>query len=92
MNQMIQMIPSIEFFVLLLLTFVYGFIYSKLKKEHFEFKEKIDPYYFSFTTMSTAGYGDYSPKTTLSKIIVMSQQCFLLITEFSLILRMFGYI
>ena len=85
------MIQIVEIVMLILITLVFGFIYSKLDNKHFGFKEKIDPYYFSFTTMTTVGYGDYSPKTTKSKLIVMAQQAFLLITEISLLLKMFGY-
>ena len=85
------MIQIVEIVILILITLVFGFIYSKLDNKHFGFKEKIDPYYFSFTTMTTVGYGDYSPKTTKSKLIVMTQQAFLLITEISLLLKMFGY-
>lgn len=85
------MIQIVEIVMLILITLVFGFIYSKLDNKHFGFKEKIDPYYFSFTTMTTVGYGDYSPKTTKSKLIVMTQQAFLLITEISLLLKMFGY-
>jgi len=85
------MIQIVEIVMLILITLVFGFMYSKLDNKHFGFKEKIDPYYFSFTTMTTVGYGDYSPKTTKSKLIVMTQQAFLLITEISLLLKMFGY-
>ena len=34
----------------------------------------LDPFYFSFTTMSTVGYGDYSPKTDMAKMLVMVHQ------------------
>jgi voltage-gated potassium channel len=43
------------------------------------FKSPLDPFYFSFTTMSSVGYGDFSPKTDLAKMIVMSQQIFILV-------------
>ena len=86
------MIQLIEIVILISLTFIYGYIYSMMDKKHFGFKDKIDPYYFSFTTMTTVGYGDYSPKTTQSKLVVMTQQLFLVITEISLILKMLGYI
>ena len=44
------------------------------------------PFYFSFTTMSSVGYGDYSPQTRIAKMLVMSQQ-FLLIGE---VVSLFG--
>jgi hypothetical protein len=68
---------------LLVTTIVYGFIYTimdKADKKAFGFTSWIDPFYFSFTTMSTVGYGDYGPKTDIAKMTVMSQQ-FVLITE-----------
>jgi len=83
---------GIEIVVLILITFIFGYIYSKIDNKHFGFKHKIDPYYFSLTTMTTVGYGDYIPKTNKAKVIVMIQQVFILITELSLILKMFGYI
>lgn len=53
---------------------VYGFIYSQFPKHAFEFKDPIlDPYYFSITTLSGSGYGDYTPKTRLAKLFVMSE-------------------
>jgi len=59
---------------LLIITLLYGLIYSSIPPEEFGFKSAIDPLYFSFTTMSTVGYGDISPKTDRAKLIVMSQQ------------------
>ena len=88
---MIQLI-GIEIVILISLTFIYGYIYSIMGNKHFDFKDKIDPYYFSFTTMTTVGYGDYSPKSTQSKLVVMTQHMFILITNLSLILKMLGYI
>lgn len=59
---------------LLIITLLYGLIYSYIPVEEFGFKSALDPFYFSFTTMSTVGYGDISPKTDRAKLIVMSQQ------------------
>ena len=67
----------------LVTTIVYGFIYmalDKTDKNAFSFKSWIDPFYFSFTTMSTVGYGDYGPGTDIAKMAVMSHQ-FILIAE-----------
>ena len=71
MNNLIVAIATIVTMVL------YGFIYS-LIPEDFGFNSTVDPYYFSLTTMSTVGYGDFSPKTRRAKILVMSQQIILL--------------
>ena len=71
---------------LLIITLTYGLIYSLMPKEEFGFKTSLDPFYFSFTTMSTVGYGDISPKTDRAKLMVMTQQA-ALIVELSTILQ-----
>ena len=69
MSQYIKVIVYISF-----ITLIYGYAYSKFPKEAFEFKDPLlDPYYFSMTTLSSSGYGDYTPKTRMSKLFVMSQ-------------------
>jgi voltage-gated potassium channel len=45
--------------------------------EEFGFKTALDPYYFSFTTMSSVGYGDFSPITGRAKMLAMTQQVFI---------------
>jgi hypothetical protein len=60
-----------------LITFVFGILYSlldRMSSKNFGFKSLLDPFYFSFTTMSSAGYGDYTPKTDMAKMLVMVQQ------------------
>lgn len=67
-----QRLPAI-----FLITFIFGILYSLLDKMNpnsFGFKSVVDPFYFSFTTMSTVGYGDYSPKSDMAKMLVMVQQ------------------
>jgi len=44
---------------------------SKEGEEHFGFGGPVDAYYFSAITSSSVGYGDYSPKTNVSKILNM---------------------
>lgn len=60
-----------------LITFVFGILYSlldRMSSKNFGFKSLLDPFYFSFTTMSSVGYGDYVPKTDMAKMLVMVQQ------------------
>jgi hypothetical protein len=60
-----------------LITFVFGILYSlldRMSSKNFGFKSLLDPFYFSFTTMSTIGYGDFTPKTDTAKMLVMVQQ------------------
>jgi voltage-gated potassium channel len=45
-----------------------------MSSKNFGFKSLLDPFYFSFTTMSSVGYGDYTPKTDMAKMLVMVQQ------------------
>ena len=75
---------------ILMITLVYGLIYASIHRADpgaFGFKDGlVDPFYFSFTTMSSVGYGDYSPQTRIAKMLVMSQQ-FLLIGE---VVSLFG--
>lgn len=60
-----------------LITFVFGILYSlldRISNKSFGFKTLLDPFYFSFTTMSTIGYGDFTPKTDMAKMLVMVHQ------------------
>lgn len=60
-----------------IITFVFGILYSlldRISNKSFGFKTLLDPFYFSFTTMSTVGYGDFTPKTDMAKMLVMVQQ------------------
>jgi hypothetical protein len=69
---------KITLMIAIMITSLYGLLYSMLDPTEFGFKEKIDPWYFSLTTMTTVGFGDFSPKTTRAKLLVMSQQTLLL--------------
>ena len=69
----------------LLVALVYGILYSMMRREDFGFKGPLDPFYFSFTTMSSVGYGDFSPKTNRAKVLVMTQQALVTIGVFTLI-------
>ena len=63
----------------IVITLMYGLLYAMMKPVEFGFTSLIDPFYFSFTTMSSVGYGDFSPKTNRAKVVVMSQQTLILI-------------
>ena len=63
----------------IVVTLLYGMLYAMMKPEEFGFTSLIDTFYFSFTTMSSVGYGDFSPKTNRAKVVVMSQQTLILI-------------
>ena len=78
------MFKLIRFLPILVITLIYGLVYASINRinpDAFGFDDSVvDPFYFSFTTMSSVGYGDYSPKTRFAKAVVMSQQ-FTLIGE-----------
>jgi len=69
-------------FTLVIIAIFFGVLYSLIDPVHFGFETKLDPFYFSFTTMSSVGFGDISPKTNFAKSLVMLQQIFI-ITELS---------
>ena len=75
---------------LIIISTLLGIIYSSLEPGHFQFKSVLDPFYFSFTTMSSVGYGDYTPKTNLAKVLVMCQQS-LLFNELMQVAKMIKY-
>lgn len=68
----------------LLIAVVYGIMYAMMRREEFGFQSALDPFYFSFTTMSSVGYGDFSPKSTRAKALVMSQQAVMVMGILSL--------
>ena len=67
-----------DFSLIVIVALFYGWLYSRMPKDAFEFGSAIDPYYFSFTTMATVGYGDFSPKTPTAKVLVMSQHAIMM--------------
>ena len=71
------MTPIDKFKLVITVALLYGYLYSLMDPEEFGFKTALDPYYFSFTTMSSVGYGDFSPKTGRAKMLTMTQQAFI---------------
>jgi len=67
-----------EFSLVLMVSVAYGYVYSLFPKDAFGFSSRIDPYYFSFTIMSTVGFGDLTPRTAAAKLVVMTQQAVLM--------------
>ena len=66
-----------------LLSVIFAIIYALLGHEQFngmdESSNFFDYWYFSFTTFSTVGYGDISPKSGVAKAVVVTQQVILLL-------------
>jgi voltage-gated potassium channel len=71
------MTPIDKFKLVITIALLYGYLYSLMDPEEFGFKTALDPYYFSFTTMSSVGYGDFSPITGRAKMLAMTQQAFI---------------
>ena len=79
---------SLKVVAFLATTIIYGIIYliiDKADPSAFGFESWIDPFYFSFTTMSTVGYGDHLPKSDLAKMTVMSHQTILILEIMSML-------
>ena len=73
---------------ILIITLVYGILYSQMRPGSFWFQSPLDPFYFAFTTMSSVGYGDITPKTDAAKLMVMTQQM-VIMTELAKLLKLF---
>lgn len=67
----------------IILSVIFARIYMRLGHEQFngmdESSNFFDYWYFSFTTFSTVGYGDISPKSGAAKAVVVTQQVILLL-------------
>ena len=71
-----------KLFYYIIIATIYAIIYYLHRNEFNGLQEQssfLDCWYFSFTTFSTVGYGDISPKTDKAKIFVLSQQMLLLL-------------
>ena len=71
------------------ITLMYGYIYSQTTSDDFDFKDPLDPYYFSLMTMSTVGYGDFSPKTRRAKALVMTHHTVILVELATILSKMY---
>ncbi len=71
-----------KFLFYILVAAIYAKIYYQYRDQFNGLSDDssyLDCFYFSFTTFSTVGYGDISPKSDLTKLIVLSQQIILLL-------------
>ena len=81
---------GVEYISAIIIVAFYGILYSLFEPEEYGFKSKLDPWYFSLTTMSTAGYGDFFPRTDRAKIVTMTQQAIMLLSSTAVVLKVLG--
>ena len=62
-----------EVALIMLVTIAFGQLYSLSPSNDFGFKRPIDPYYYAFSLMSTAGGSEFRPTTDRAKGLVMVQ-------------------
>jgi|TARA_A200000159_G_C7334321_1_gene344368 voltage-gated potassium channel len=62
-----------EVALIMLVTIAFGQLYSLSPSNDFGFKRPIDPYYYAFSLMSTAGGSEFRPTTDRAKSLVMVQ-------------------
>jgi len=55
--------------ITLVITLLYGYLYSQMKEDFGFTEDPLDPYYFSLMTMSTVGYGDFPLKHSALKLL-----------------------
>ncbi len=61
-----------EIALIMLVTIAFGQLYS-IYPDEFGFKRPIDPYYYAFSMMSTAGGSEFKPETDRAKTLVILQ-------------------
>jgi hypothetical protein len=74
--------------IAIIITLVYGYLYSTMKEDFGFSDDPLDPYYFALTTMSTVGYGDFSPKTRRAKALVMTHHTVILVELATILSKM----
>ena len=74
--------------IALIRTLVYGYLYSTMKEDCGFSDDPLDPYYFSLMTMSTVGYGDFSPKPRRAKALVMTHHTVILVELATILSKM----
>ena len=83
-----------RFYFFVFLSVLYAYIFMQ-NTEHFQGLDTnstfLDCWYFAFTTCSTVGYGDISPKTQFGKLLTISLQIIVILELADDFFSMIGY-
>lgn len=74
---------------IVIFTIIYTLLYH-FGNNPMDFESNIDPLYFAVTLTSSVGFGDYTPKTTMAKLIVIVHMLALFLDIGDIIQRIFN--